>query len=84
MATGLPVIVTSGGALQENVEKGVTGTLVPVNNAGALAKAIISTLENSKHTESMARDAKKLVQHKFNWDEAANKMVDLYSFSNGM
>ena len=84
MAAGLPVIVASGGALQENVEKGVTGTLVPVNNAGALAKAIISTLENSKHTESMARDAKKLVQHKFNWDEAANKMVDLYSFSNGM
>ena len=84
MAAGLPVIAASGGALQENVEKGVTGTLVPVNNVGALAKAIICTLENSKHTESMARDAKKLVQHKFNWDEAANKMVDLYSFSNGM
>jgi glycosyltransferase involved in cell wall biosynthesis len=84
MATGLPVIAASGGALQENVEEGVTGTLVPINNAGALAKAIISTLENLKHTESMAREAKKAVQHKFNWDKAANKMVDLYSFSNRM
>jgi glycosyltransferase involved in cell wall biosynthesis len=84
MAAGLPVIAASGGALQENVEEGVTGTLVPINNAGALAKAIISTLENLKHTESMARDAKKRVQHKFNWDKAANKMVDLYNLSNRM
>jgi glycosyltransferase involved in cell wall biosynthesis len=84
MAAGLPVIVASGGAVKENVEEGVTGTLVPVNDAEALAKAIISTIKNSHQTESMARDAKKVVQHKFNWDKAANKMVDLYNFSNGM
>ena len=84
MAAGLPVIAASGGAVKENVEEGVTGTLVPVNDAEALAKAIISTIKNSHQTESMARDAKKVVQHKFNWDKAANKMVDLYNFSNGM
>jgi glycosyltransferase involved in cell wall biosynthesis len=84
MAAGLPVIVASGGAVKENVEEGVTGTLVPINDAEALAKAIISTIKNSHQTESMARDAIKVVQHKFNWDKAANKMVDLYNFSNGM
>ena len=78
MAAGLPVIAASGGAVPENIEQGVTGTLVPVNDADALARAIIFILENVKDAESMARAAKMGVQQKFSWDKAANKMIDLY------
>jgi len=56
----------------------VTGTLVPVNDADALARAIIFILENVKDAESMAKAAKKGVRQKFSWDKAANKMIDLY------
>ena len=55
MGAGLPVIAASGGAVPENIEQGVTGTLVPVNDADALAKAIIFILENVQHAESMAK-----------------------------
>jgi glycosyltransferase involved in cell wall biosynthesis len=78
MAAGLPVIAASGGAVPENIEQGVTGTLVPVNDADALARAIIFILENVKDAESMAKAAKKGVRQKFSWDKAANKMIDLY------
>jgi len=78
MGAGLPVIAASGGAVPENIEQGVTGTLVPVNDADALARAIIFILENVQHAESMAKAAKIVVQQKFTWDKAANKMIDLY------
>ncbi|MBT5985312.1 MAG: hypothetical protein HOG74_01765, partial [Nitrospina sp.] len=44
----------------------------------ALAMAIIFILENVQHAESMAKEAKKVVQQKFTWDKAANNMIDLY------
>ena len=78
MAAGLPVIAASGGAVPENIEQDVTGTLVPVNDANTIARAIIFILENAQHAESMAKAAKKVVQQKFTWDKAANKMIGLY------
>jgi glycosyltransferase involved in cell wall biosynthesis len=84
MAAGLPVIAASGGAVPENIEQDVTGTLVPVNDADALAMAIIFILENVQHAESMAKEAKKVVQQKFTWDKAANNMIDLYEMHSDM
>jgi glycosyltransferase involved in cell wall biosynthesis len=40
MASGLPVVATEVGGNPELVEDGVTGTLVPPGNAGAMARAI--------------------------------------------
>ena len=84
MAAGLPVIAARGGAVPENIEQGVTGTLVPVNDADALATAIIFILENIQHAESMAKAAKMVVQQKFTWGKAANKMIDLYELNSDM
>src|SRR5207248_2325567 len=41
MATGLAVIGTRTGGLQEQVQDGVTGVLVPPGDAGALAAAML-------------------------------------------
>jgi glycosyltransferase involved in cell wall biosynthesis len=78
MATGLPVIAASGGAVPENIEDGVTGTLVPVNNSEALAEAINSTLEKPQYSEIMAKASKSRVQQKFSWDRAAENMIEIY------
>jgi glycosyltransferase involved in cell wall biosynthesis len=78
MATGLPVIAASGGAIPENIEDGVTGTLVPVNNSDALAEAINRTLEKPQSSEIMAKTAKSAVQQKFLWDRAADNMTKIY------
>ena len=79
MAAGLPVIAASGGAVPENIKDGVTGVLVPVNDSDALAKAIISALENPQYIETLAKVAKKVVRERFSWDKTADSMIDLYT-----
>ena len=78
MATGLPVIVARGGAVPENIDDGVTGTLVSVNDSDALAEAINKALEKSQSSETMAKAAKTAVQQKFSWDRAADSMIEIY------
>jgi glycosyltransferase involved in cell wall biosynthesis len=78
MATGLPVIAARGGAVPENIEEGVTGVLVPVNNSDALAEAIKKALDNPQSSETMAKAAKLAVQQKFSWDRAADSMIEIY------
>lgn len=78
MAAGLPVIAARGGAVPENIEDGVTGILVPVNNSDVLAKAIITSLEDSKSAENRAKAAKSAVQEKFSWEKSADSMLELY------
>jgi glycosyltransferase involved in cell wall biosynthesis len=78
MATGLPVIAARGGAVPENIEDGVTGSLVPVNNSDALAEAINKALGNPQSAETMAKTAKSAVQQKFSWDRAADSMIEIY------
>ena len=46
MAGGLPVIATCTGAIPENVEDGITGTLIPRGNPGALADVLIKAIKN--------------------------------------
>jgi len=79
MSAGLPVIAARGGAVPENIEDGVTGTRVPVNNSDALAEAIIFALENPRHTNTLAKNAKRVTQEKFSWDKSAESTVDLYT-----
>jgi glycosyltransferase involved in cell wall biosynthesis len=78
MAAGLPVIAARGGAIPENIEDGVTGTLVPVNNSDALAEAINKALKNPQSSEAMAIAAKPAVQQNFSWDRAADSMIKVY------
>ena len=65
LASGLPVICTdcpSGPA--ELLENGRYGTLVPVGDADALAKAIISRLNNPSNIEPLISRAKEFTQEK--------------------
>ncbi|KMP11322.1 hypothetical protein UR09_03480 [Candidatus Nitromaritima sp. SCGC AAA799-A02] len=78
MAAGLPVIAASSGAIPENVEDRVTGTLVPGGDPGALADAILTALENPEHQETQAGKARDAVRRKFSWDRTADRLVELY------
>lgn len=57
LAEGMPVIATPVGAIPDSVKGGVTGTIVPVGDAQAIAAAVRSYLDNPDELERQSRAA---------------------------
>ena len=72
-AKGRPVIAHRIGALEEIVSDGTDGLLVPVDEPGALAEAILSILDNPDRGQSMGRagaDRLRFQYSKTRWQDA--------------
>ena len=76
MASGIPVICTTGGALPEVA--GDAAVLVPPENPSALAKAILDLLSDPKRAEALGQAGYKRVMEQFTWKNAAEKTVEAY------
>ncbi|MDL2274748.1 glycosyltransferase family 4 protein [Desulfosarcina sp. OttesenSCG-928-G10] len=76
MACGVPVISTTGGALPEVV--GDAGLLVPPEDAGALAGAIIRLLEHPEYASVLGQKGYQRVHRLFTWKQAAEKTIAAY------
>lgn len=74
MAMGRAVITTDAPGCRETVVNGVNGFLVPVHDALALAKAMISFIENSDMIERMGKEGRRLAKHKFDVHKV-NKVI---------
>ena len=70
MAGGLPVIAACTGAIPENIENGITGTLVPRENPNDLADALIKAIRDPVSQEVLGCKAREQVQQKFSWNRA--------------
>jgi len=70
-AAGRPVIVTDTGGLGEVVQRGVSGLVVPPQDADALAEASISMLNDPEALQNMGREAKRLAQTTYSWTNVA-------------
>jgi glycosyltransferase involved in cell wall biosynthesis len=66
MASGLPVITTSVGALREEVEDGVNGFLIPPGDASALAEATLRLVRNPQLRRDMSAAARQVADRRFN------------------
>ena len=78
MACGLPVVATTGGALPEVVEDGVTGILVPPGDAPALAEAIQTLMGDPDLRRRMGQAGRERVLEKFSWRKAALETEAVY------
>jgi len=78
MACEVPVIAFAAGALPELVADGETGILVPPADVPKLAAAIKKLVEDKELRLRMAKAARKRVQQKFNWHQAAKQILDVY------
>ncbi len=78
MAAGVPVVVSDAGGLAEVVEHNVTGTQTFAGNVGSLAWGIQHALRDPEHARWMAENAKKRVEHVFNWDRIAGETKETY------
>ena len=79
MASGLPVVSTTAGAIPEVVDNGETGILVPPENPDELAGVIIHLLDNPEKMILMGKKGKERVKQYFTWDKVAARVLNCYN-----
>jgi len=65
MATGLPAVATNSGSIEEVIDSGVDGLIVPQREPGALADAIESLLLNRERRRELGRRAREKVLSRY-------------------
>jgi glycosyltransferase involved in cell wall biosynthesis len=78
MAAGKPVVATDGGALPEIIEDGVTGLLVPMGDAEAMAEAIERLLSDPVAARTMGLAGQTRVRECFTLRQTAHRMQQVY------
>lgn len=76
---GVPVIATRTGGLEEVVEDGVTGILVPPDDPPALARAIERYFDESM--EALLRDGVARSRERFTWAALTEALIELAAAS---
>ncbi|MBI5236466.1 MAG: glycosyltransferase [Deltaproteobacteria bacterium] len=73
------VIASNVGGVGEAVIDGVTGLLVPPEDAASLAGAIINLLKDREKTAQMGEAGRAMVERSFSMDAMARGMFELYN-----
>ncbi len=71
----LPVIGTRTGGVAEAIQEGVTGLLVPENDAGALSKALLQLLEDESLRRAFGVAGRQQAE-RMDWDTAAKILFE--------
>jgi len=78
MASGRPAITTDTIGCREVIEDGVSGILVPLNDANAVADALQKLVENAGLRRSMGAAARKRTETLFSDKGIADQTMDVY------
>lgn len=78
MAAGLPVIVTKGIGISNEVKKAGAGIVID-KNENQLAEAILKILGNPDSAGRMGEAGRKLVEAEFSWPKIAEKFIKEYN-----
>ena len=78
MACGLPVVTTDVGGVREFVADPVGGTVVPPNNAPALAAAIAAYLMFPDVARAAGAYNRARTTAEFSWRTSALRLLDVY------
>lgn len=78
MAAGLPVAATSVGGTVEQIQDGVSGRLVPPDNAAALASALDEILDDPALGRAWGEAARKRVRENFSMNLMLERTEALY------
>jgi starch synthase len=80
MACGTPVVASRVGGIPEVVDDGVTGVLVPVDDAfeSGLARALDAVVGDPEAARGMGEAGRERAVQEFGWDAVARRTVRLY------
>jgi glycosyltransferase involved in cell wall biosynthesis len=79
MASGLPIVASRVGSLDEMVEHGVNGYLLPTGDARALAEAIVELIADPARARAMGASARARVAQHFTRERAIRAREELFS-----
>jgi glycosyltransferase involved in cell wall biosynthesis len=77
-ACGRAVVTTDVPGCRDAIEDGVTGLLVPVRNAEAIANAILALLVNPQRCEEMGRAGRKMAEKMFDVNQVVAEHMGIY------
>ncbi|MFH0923898.1 MAG: glycosyltransferase family 4 protein [Candidatus Falkowbacteria bacterium] len=81
MAAGLPVVATPVGGIPDFLEDGKTGWFCKVRDPDSIAEKIKYILDekNKEEVERVVKNAKKMVEEKYNWDSISVKYKEIFN-----
>jgi glycosyltransferase involved in cell wall biosynthesis len=74
MSLGIPVVAAAGGGVEEIVEDGVTGTVVPPRDREAMARAMIDILSHPDKAKSMGEAGLRRAADLFDIEKTTRRM----------
>ena len=77
MASGRPVVAYRVGAMDELIEDGVSGRLVPRGDVEGLTRAVADLLQDEEGARRMGRAARERVEARFDYRITAARYLDL-------
>jgi glycosyltransferase involved in cell wall biosynthesis len=77
MACGRPVVATGNPGMDDYIQHGITGLLVPPGDVDALSKAVSSLLDDPDRAHGMGVAAAADVRHRFTTNHMATRLADL-------
>ena len=79
-ACGRAVVTTDVPGCRDAIESGVTGVLVPVRNAQALAAAVMDLGEDTAKRQAMGTESRRLAEEAFDIGRISEAHLDLYQY----
>ena len=79
MAASKPVVATNGGGVPEILLDGVTGYLVPMSDAPAMAAAILRLLSSPQEAAEMGKRGRQRILDKFTIQSSARALEEVYA-----
>src|SRR6185436_19770054 len=79
MACARPIVATAAGGIPEIVDDGITGTLVPPRDAGAMATAIVALLRNEQLRKRFGTAGAARVRARFTVDRMVAETAAVYA-----
>ena len=78
LASRRPCVASRIGGIENIIDNGSNGLLVPVGDTGAISEEVVRLLEDEPLRKKMGELAKALVRDRFSLDVMAGKVMELY------
>jgi glycosyltransferase involved in cell wall biosynthesis len=79
MAAGLPTVASNVGGNAELIQDGITGLLVPAEDASALSTALLRILRNPEWSRQLASNGQRLATESYSFERLIREVDELYT-----